>query len=534
VGLLLVTLATLLLGIAPASANATPAVGISVGRDFACAVLQGGSVECWGYGGLGELGNGTNTGSSKPVLVSGIGSAISVSAGYAHACAVLQDGSVECWGWNSWGQLGDGTTKDSSTPVRVGGVSGAVAVAAGEYHTCALISGGSVECWGSNYQGELGNATNAFSSTMRVPTPVPVTGLTDALALSAGGEFTCALVSGGEARCWGRGADGQLGNDENASSVTPVSVVGVKGAVALSAGLDFACAILSGGGGECWGFDSFGELGDTGSPTVISATPRLVSGLTGASSVGAGDFVSCAVSSGLVECWGDGPLGNGKSEASYAVTVSGLSNAIAVDSGGAASCALLADGSIWCWGSNSSGQLGVGSGGQSLTPVRVSDPVSNAPGAPAQGETPTTGATNGSLIGSTSNGASSSGAGLGGVGAAHSSKPLSPHGSATISPAAVFSLPSVRQCVSRRHFVVHVRSYPHVNWIGAVIAINGRRTQTIGRSHIRSYVSLVGLPKGRFVLTITATASTGRKVTGTRVYHTCVPKRKAHYSAPKL
>jgi Protein of unknown function (DUF642) len=103
-----------------------------------------------------------------------------------------------------------------------------------------------------------------------------------------------------------------------------------------------------------------------------------------------------------------------------------------------------------------------------------------------------------------------------------------------ISPAAAFSLPPAKQCVSKRHFTVHVRRYPGVTWIGAVIKINGRRIKTIGRSHITAYVNLVGLPKGTFVLSITATASNGQKVTGTRTYHTCVPKSKRHYGPGKL
>ncbi|HUB36537.1 MAG TPA: hypothetical protein VL972_06905 [Solirubrobacteraceae bacterium] len=104
-----------------------------------------------------------------------------------------------------------------------------------------------------------------------------------------------------------------------------------------------------------------------------------------------------------------------------------------------------------------------------------------------------------------------------------------------ISPTRAFSLPPAsKQCVSRRRFTIHVRTLPGVTWVSAVIKINGRRVKTLGRSHITALVDLVGLPKGTFVLSITARASDGRTVTGTRTYHTCVPKRKSHYPAPRL
>jgi YVTN family beta-propeller protein len=102
-----------------------------------------------------------------------------------------------------------------------------------------------------------------------------------------------------------------------------------------------------------------------------------------------------------------------------------------------------------------------------------------------------------------------------------------------ISPAAAFSLPSTKHC-SRRHFTIHVRKLPGIKWVRASIKINHRRIKTLGRSRITAAVSLVGLPKGVFVLSITATASDGRSVTGIRTYHTCVRKSKRRYASPKL
>jgi hypothetical protein len=103
-----------------------------------------------------------------------------------------------------------------------------------------------------------------------------------------------------------------------------------------------------------------------------------------------------------------------------------------------------------------------------------------------------------------------------------------------IPAAAAFSLPSAKQCVSKRRFTIHVRTLPGITWVSAVIKINGKRVKSEGRAHIKAFISLVGLPKGTFVLSITANASNGQSVTATRTYHTCVPKSKGHYPAPRL
>ncbi len=88
--------------------------------------------------------------------------------------------------------------------------------------------------------------------------------------------------------------------------------------------------------------------------------------------------------------------------------------------------------------------------------------------------------------------------------------------------------------MSKRKFTIHVRKLPGITWVSAVIKINGKRVKSVGRSHITALVNLVGLPKGTFVLSITAKASNGQSVTGTRTYHTCVQKSKSHYPTPKL
>jgi alpha-tubulin suppressor-like RCC1 family protein len=94
---------------------------IASNERITCALLPGGTVQCWGYNFNGQLGNGTTDASSVPVPVAGITNATMVAPGFSHTCVVLSGGSIQCWGNNAFGQLGNGTTTDSSVPVTVSG-----------------------------------------------------------------------------------------------------------------------------------------------------------------------------------------------------------------------------------------------------------------------------------------------------------------------------------------------------------------------------------------------------------------------------
>src|SRR2546426_7555533 len=153
-----------------ASGAAGTPTAVSAGAFFSCVRLSDGTAQCTGRNQFGQLGNGdgTFTSSSVPVAVSGLTTATRVVTGAEHACALLGDGTVRCWGAGDSGQRGDGTFNHSSTvPVAVGGLTGAVSsVVTGGYHTCALLLGdGTMWCWGRNADGQLGDGTAGTQST---------------------------------------------------------------------------------------------------------------------------------------------------------------------------------------------------------------------------------------------------------------------------------------------------------------------------------------------------------------------------------
>lgn len=393
---------------APAQATTPPAdPGVrvapqdqmAVGTNHTCAI-DAGDVRCWGRGDHGQLGYGNtdNIGDNEHPSDAGTvdigGKAIAVTAGSNHTCALRADGRVLCWGASAGGQLGYGNTQtigDDETPAAAGPVNigrEVIAISAGEQHTCALMNNGQIRCWGVANQGRLGYANNNIIGDNEVPSSVPsvqVGGLV--IAVAAGGTHTCAVLSTGKVRCWGRAQDGELGtanlnfgwpassvigDNEHPSSAPTVKLPGGEQAVAITAGQAHTCAILDTGGLTCWGRGSDLQLGYGNAQNIgDDEHPGLVGLGRPAIAVTAGYRHTCAVlANGETRCWGSGANGrlglantNDVHSATSVPPVSLGKEVVAVSAGTFHTCARLADGNIRCWGLGSGGLLGSGNTG---------------------------------------------------------------------------------------------------------------------------------------------------------------------------
>jgi alpha-tubulin suppressor-like RCC1 family protein len=367
------------------------AVAVSAGGYNTCALLANGAVSCWGDNIYGQLGNNSVASASKPALVPGVSNAVAIAAG-ATTCAILSTGALVCWGYNGDGELANGNTSSSSAPVTIGSLKVASVAMGGDF-ICAALQDGTVDCWGNNGSGQLGDNGTANSST-----PVKVSGITGAVGVTAGNGHACALLSSGGISCWGFNSEGELGNGSTSlDSQVPVAVTGLFAAATIvQAGNDgdHTCALeptVEGEGREpntaivCWGTDSFGQLGDgttNDSPSPVSTQPELYDtmGVTSGFGLALGEDHSCAMLPlpAEVECWGyneDGELGNGTATNNPLAgpqPVAGLTTAVAISAGILHTCALLANGTMTCWGSNAHGQLGNPTPTNALSPVAVS------------------------------------------------------------------------------------------------------------------------------------------------------------------
>lgn len=225
-----------------------PSDTIGTGARFTCAVVGGGGVRCWGRNLDGQLGNGTTSMSTTPVVVAGIDDAVAVAVGWSHACALHADGRVSCWGANTNGQIGtDPALMSRSTiPREVGGLTDVVQVTAGNQHTCARLENGSARCWGKNTDLQLGHGSGAGSHVPAFVTTGSFTQLADVQQIAAGGYHTCARLGDGTVRCWGRNDDGQVGNGTKGGDVTTATVALAAGesAASISTGFAHSCAVL--------------------------------------------------------------------------------------------------------------------------------------------------------------------------------------------------------------------------------------------------------------------------------------------------
>lgn len=229
-----------------------------------------------------------------------------------------------------------------------GTCNGVVELALGGQHTLARLADGTVAAWGYGGFGQLGTGDTEAHST-----PVPLTSFTSVKDVAAGRSHSCVVDGTGTVSCFGDNAFGQLGAETALSSAAPVAIQGLGPAAQVFAGGRHCCALDAAGAVQCWGWNQQGQLGD-GTTVVLGTTPVAPVGLPAVAELSLGSNHTCArEESGAVWCWGDnssGQIGDGTRLLRSSPAATAVAGAKAVRAGGDRTCALLGDGTVTCWG----------------------------------------------------------------------------------------------------------------------------------------------------------------------------------------
>ncbi|NBI28384.1 RCC1 domain-containing protein [Chengkuizengella marina] len=364
----------------------------SLGQNHTVALSSNGTVYTWGKNNFGQLGNGTDDGKNVPVPLDDFANdgedIIQVSAGSSYTVALSSDGTVYTWGKNNFGQLGNGTDDDKNVPVPLDDFANdgedIIQVSAGSSYTVALSSDGTVYTWGKNNFGQLGDGTDDDKNV-----PVPLDDFAndgdDIIQVSAGGYHTVALSSDGTVYTWGMNIFGQLGDGTDDDKNVPVLLDDFandgEDIIQVSAGSSYTVALSSDGTVYTWGSNNDGQLGDG---TAINKNEPVEVNFDAEAfidQVSAGSFHMTALTSkGKVYTWGwnsYGQLGDGtainKNEPVEVNFDAGVTIK-QVSAGVAHTAAISSDGTLYIWGKNDFGQLGLGesANGKELTPKKVS------------------------------------------------------------------------------------------------------------------------------------------------------------------
>ncbi len=321
-----------------------------------CGLSNLGAVYCWGNTNTAAFGQY----STNPLAVQQTGVTFaSVAAGGVHSCGLTTTGAAYCWGMNAWGSVGDNTISDRSAPVAVSGGLTFAALSAGYTHTCALTSAGAAYCWG---QGPLGYSTGGPSgSSPFSTTPGAVQGGLTFSKIAAGQNHTCALTSTGAAYCWSSLFGGYCDGTSNISTTPTACQGGLVFASIFAAATEIippngplTCALTAAGAAYCWGYNFYGQVGD-GTTGADRLTPVQVQGGLVFTTMALGVFHACGLTGdGSAYCWGRNSAGNlgdnSTTNRSSPVLVQGGLKFTALVAGKKHTCGLTAAGATYCWG----------------------------------------------------------------------------------------------------------------------------------------------------------------------------------------
>jgi alpha-tubulin suppressor-like RCC1 family protein len=353
-------------------------VSVAAGEGHTCAIALSGALYCWGQNLLGQLGAGDVAPRLTPALVPGAADWEAIAAGWDHTCGRRRDSTAWCWGYNSEGQLGIGGDEVAgeviTSPTQLAAPPAAWAqLAGGGSHTCGLEgSGGGLWCWGENEHGELGlnSVIEEISTPTRIAEPAA-----DWRQVSTGEYHTCSVDWDGRLFCWGSNENSALGLDGVSVQRLPALISDAQTFARVTSGGRHNCAQDTGGATYCWGFNDDGQLG-TGSSAEEVRTLARIDPDPGLAALALGERHGCGIAGdGTLWCWGsndEGQLGLGaRARRRGPPRVGTASDWLAIASGRRHTCAVRANGQLFCWGDNLGGQLGLGDTASRPLPSRV-------------------------------------------------------------------------------------------------------------------------------------------------------------------
>ncbi|MDZ4085019.1 MAG: hypothetical protein U1E10_18905 [Bdellovibrionales bacterium] len=353
---------------------------ISGGDLHSCGITTGGKVKCFGDGQTLQLGMGASLQSvfSTPHGIESTDVFSSVVSGSRHTCAIRSsDRFVFCWGLGSGGQLGHNAVTNSGVPISVfanRAYSQISASPSGNFNCAIASSNSAAYCWGQGNDGQLGNANTANRLL-----PTAVSGGLLFKKISAGQSHACGITTTDQLYCWGNNFSGRLGDGTTSSTTVPIQIDSGVLYKDIAAGTSHTCGITALDDIKCWGEGSFGQLG-TGSYPSQQLLPALASaGGTKFKAVTAGTAFTCALSmADDAYCWGQnstGQLGNSTFTSTAVPTLTtGAIKFKQISTGTSHTCAVaLNNTATYCWGNSERGQLGFGSYNNHSTPTKVRD-----------------------------------------------------------------------------------------------------------------------------------------------------------------